>query len=62
MQHTTRWAPGLNFSAQAAYELSPSVELYAEPNVTMIGKHITPGTKHPMEGEGKLLFGTRIKF
>lgn len=58
----TRFAPGVNFSAQASYEISPSVEIFAEPTVTMMGKTISAGTRHPLEGEGKLLFGTRLNF
>lgn len=58
----TRWAPGMNLSTQASYNVAPSVEVYVEPMVTMMGKTITGRTSHPMEGEGKLMFGARMNF
>lgn len=59
----TRWGAGVNVGVQAAYEVSPRVEIFAEPTLTIISKSIKSGhTNHPVEGEGKLLIGTRINF
>lgn len=62
MPNKTYWAPGLNLSAQAAFDVSKNLELFVEPKVTMVGKGITPASSHPMEGEGRLMFGARMSF
>lgn len=64
MEYTskTRWGFGLNLGVQAAYDITELFEIFAEPTVTILSKSLTPNTKHPVEGEGKVYLGTRFNF
>ncbi len=57
-----RWAPGLQAAIQPGWMLSPSVEIYLEGSGAAMGKRVIRDSSHPVEGELRLMVGTKVCF
>ena len=61
--HGTHIAPGLQGSLQAGVRVSPQVEVYVEPAVSLLGKNVEQRHRsYPGEGQLSVSVGTKFNF
>lgn len=56
-------APGLQGALQAGFRVTPSLEVFIQPEGALFPHSVGPfASPHPMEGDARLLFGTKFCF
>lgn len=55
--------PGAQAAVQLGWRVTPGVELFAQPEAVMYTKYIQPGgSSHPVDGEARMMIGTKFRF